>query len=231
MYLAKVFYMRLAIALAKMLMIMKEFVLQFESANVLEVQKRMRHISRVAITIMIPFHPGQVLFYLVPLVPIAGTTKLVPYHLIKSLQLIWRRGTSRFYLLVPHLQVSYSDLTGMIRFRIDSSSNGLQSDHLTHFINIRFLLQPVAGEDVLGNNLHMPKYFRLEQLQEEFDFATEEELAASRRFKLLQLREQEVQDFRNYKMVPAFDKEVPDLVFEVIPDIVLSSHNMILLSV
>ena len=77
----------------------------------------------------------------------------------------------------------------------------------------------------------MPKYFRLEQLQEEFDFATEEELAASRRFKLLQLREQEVQDFRNYKMVPAFEKEVPDLVFEVIPDIVLSSHNMILLSV
>ena len=34
-----------------------------------------------------------------------------PYHLVKSLQLVWRSGTSRFHLLVPDLQASWSDLT------------------------------------------------------------------------------------------------------------------------
>ena len=44
------------------------------------------------------------------LVVIAGVTMLVPYHLIKSLQLIWRSGMRRFHLRMPDLQMSCSDL-------------------------------------------------------------------------------------------------------------------------
>ncbi|XP_076014347.1 coiled-coil and C2 domain-containing protein 2A isoform X2 [Genypterus blacodes] len=59
-----------------------------------------------------------------------------------------------------------------------------------------------------------PEYFRLEQLQEEFNFITEEEMERSRRFRLLRLRNQEVAEFRNYKCVPALEREVTDKVFQ-----------------
>ena len=45
------------------------------------------------------------------LAAIVGATILVPCHVIKSLQLIWRSGTRRFNLRVPDLQMSCSDLT------------------------------------------------------------------------------------------------------------------------
>ncbi|XP_074523807.1 coiled-coil and C2 domain-containing protein 2A isoform X2 [Halichoeres trimaculatus] len=59
-----------------------------------------------------------------------------------------------------------------------------------------------------------PDYFRLEQLQEEFNFVTDEELERSKRFRLLRLRNQEVAEFRNYKCVPALEREVTDKVFQ-----------------
>lgn len=62
-----------------------------------------------------------------------------------------------------------------------------------------------------------PDYFRLEQLQEEFNFVPDEELERSKRFRLLRLRNQEVAEFRNYKFVPALEKEVADKVFHVRP--------------
>ena len=39
-----------------------------------------------------------------------GTTLLVPYLYVKSLQLVWRSGSHRFHLRVPYLQVSCKDL-------------------------------------------------------------------------------------------------------------------------
>ena len=74
------------------------------------------------------------------------------------------------------------------------------------------LLQPVGG---VGSHLRMPEHFRLEQLQEEFNFATDEQIESSRRYRLLQYREREIAEFRNYKMVPVFDKEVSEDVFMV----------------
>ncbi|KAG7228889.1 hypothetical protein INR49_008667 [Caranx melampygus] len=59
-----------------------------------------------------------------------------------------------------------------------------------------------------------PDYFRLEQLQEEFNFVTDEELERSRRFRLLRLRSQEIAEFRNYKFIPAQEREVPDKAFQ-----------------
>ena len=45
------------------------------------------------------------------LVGIAGTTILIPCHIMKSLQLIWRSGTHRWNLWVPDLQTSCCDMT------------------------------------------------------------------------------------------------------------------------
>ncbi|XP_029282132.1 coiled-coil and C2 domain-containing protein 2A isoform X2 [Cottoperca gobio] len=59
-----------------------------------------------------------------------------------------------------------------------------------------------------------PEYFRLEQLQEEFNFVSDEEMETSKRFRLLTLRNQEVAEFRNYKFVPSLEREVTDKMFQ-----------------
>ncbi|XP_075249259.1 coiled-coil and C2 domain-containing protein 2A-like isoform X4 [Convolutriloba macropyga] len=66
-------------------------------------------------------------------------------------------------------------------------------------------------DGAVGENSEKPEYFRLEQLQEEFDFCKDEELNTNRRFRLLEYRSQEVPEFRNYRMVPASQEEIsPD---------------------
>ncbi|KAM9328928.1 coiled-coil and C2 domain-containing protein 2A [Gastrophryne carolinensis] len=68
---------------------------------------------------------------------------------------------------------------------------------------------------MMANNgdAHVPEFFRLEQLQKEFDFVSDEEMSRSKRFRLLQLRNQEVADFRNYRPVPIKEREIPDKIF------------------
>ncbi|XP_066527206.1 coiled-coil and C2 domain-containing protein 2A isoform X2 [Hoplias malabaricus] len=65
-----------------------------------------------------------------------------------------------------------------------------------------------------GGEVAFPDYFRLEQLQEEFNFLTDEELERSRRFRLLRLRSQEVAEFRHFKTIPATEREISEKVFE-----------------
>ncbi|KAM6921159.1 coiled-coil and C2 domain-containing protein 2A [Xenentodon cancila] len=59
-----------------------------------------------------------------------------------------------------------------------------------------------------------PEYFRLEHLQEEFNFVADEELENSKRFRMLRLRNQGVAEFRNYRFVPALESEVFDEMFQ-----------------
>ncbi|XP_053433431.1 coiled-coil and C2 domain-containing protein 2A isoform X2 [Nycticebus coucang] len=61
---------------------------------------------------------------------------------------------------------------------------------------------------------YIPDFFRLEQLQQEFNFVSDEELNRSKRFRLLRLRSQEVPEFRNYKQVPVYDREILEKVFQ-----------------
>lgn len=66
----------------------------------------------------------------------------------------------------------------------------------------------VDGKVINSENL------QLERLQEDFYFATDEELDGSKRFKMLQLRNQGVAGFWNYKFTPALEKEVTDKMFQ-----------------
>ncbi|KAM4839850.1 protein CC2D2B [Urocitellus parryii] len=58
------------------------------------------------------------------------------------------------------------------------------------------------------------KYFRLEQLQDEFNFVSEEEMKKSKRFQLLQLRNAGQLDVFILQQMPLYDSEIPDLVFQ-----------------
>uniref|UniRef100_A0A8D2F542 Coiled-coil and C2 domain containing 2B n=1 Tax=Theropithecus gelada TaxID=9565 RepID=A0A8D2F542_THEGE len=66
----------------------------------------------------------------------------------------------------------------------------------------------LKGQDI-------PKYFRLEQLQDEFNFVSEEEMAKSKRFQLLQLRNAGQLDNFLLQQMPLHDTEIPDLLFQV----------------
>ncbi|XP_007948277.1 coiled-coil and C2 domain-containing protein 2A [Orycteropus afer afer] len=61
---------------------------------------------------------------------------------------------------------------------------------------------------------YVPDFFRLEQLQQEFNFVSDEELNRSKRFRLLRLRSQGVPEFRNYKQIPIYDREIKEKVFQ-----------------
>ncbi|KAM8780292.1 protein CC2D2B [Rhynchonycteris naso] len=60
----------------------------------------------------------------------------------------------------------------------------------------------------------IPKYFRLEQLQDEFNFVSEEEMKKSKRFQLLQLRNAGQLDVFPLQQMPLYDSEIPDSVFQ-----------------
>ncbi|KAK1333596.1 hypothetical protein QTO34_005981 [Cnephaeus nilssonii] len=60
----------------------------------------------------------------------------------------------------------------------------------------------------------IPKYFRLEQLQEELNFVSEEEMKKSKRFRLLQLRNAGQLGIFPLQQIPLYDREIPDSVFQ-----------------
>ena len=74
--------------------------------------------------------------------------------------------------------------------------------------------QPIMGGDSVMSSPHLPVHFHLEQMQEEFNFALDDDMDKSRRFRMLQLRQQEVPEFKN-KIVPAMEKELPEDIFMV----------------
>nr|KAF6322123.1 coiled-coil and C2 domain containing 2B [Pipistrellus kuhlii] len=60
----------------------------------------------------------------------------------------------------------------------------------------------------------IPKYFRLEQLQEELNFVSEEEMKKSKRFRLLQLRNAGQLGIFPLQQIPLYDREIPDSIFQ-----------------
>lgn len=62
----------------------------------------------------------------------------------------------------------------------------------------------------------IPKYFRLKQLQDESNFVSEEEMKKSKRFQLLQLRNAGQLDVFLLPQMPIYDREIPDLLFQVL---------------
>nr|XP_012622407.1 protein CC2D2B isoform X1 [Microcebus murinus] len=78
----------------------------------------------------------------------------------------------------------------------------------------------------------IPKYFRLDQLQDEFNFVSEEEMKKSKRFQLLQLRNAGQLDIFLLQQMPIYDREIPDSVLQesesqIEKDIALSDVNSI----
>ena len=57
-------------------------------------------------------------------------------------------------------------------------------------------------------------YFRLDQMEDQFAFCSEEEIQSNLRFQMLQLRSAKAPEFRNYRLLPALEKEIPRGILE-----------------
>ncbi|KAL9987685.1 hypothetical protein ACROYT_G002032 [Oculina patagonica] len=66
----------------------------------------------------------------------------------------------------------------------------------------------------LQDGPNAPQYFRLNQLEEECEFVSQKEFTKSKRFKLIQLRDKGVPEFKNFKMIPSGDRDIPDNIFD-----------------
>lgn len=51
--------------------------------------------------------------------------------------------------------------------------------------------------------------------ENEDEFCTMESIEKSRRYRLLHLRDEEVPEFRSLRMIPAFDEDIPQDIFNV----------------
>ena len=57
-------------------------------------------------------------------------------------------------------------------------------------------------------------YFRLDQHHDQLIFCSDEEIQNNPRFQMIQLRRAKVPEFKNYRMIPILDKEVPKGLLE-----------------
>lgn len=104
--------------------------------------------------------------------------------------------------------IGTSGLTDMKKLAKWAAESKLDPNDPNHAPLMQLISVATSGES------YVPDFFRLEQLQQEFNFVSEEELNRSKRFRLLHLRSQEVPEFRNYKQIPAYDREIMEKVFQ-----------------
>lgn len=101
-----------------------------------------------------------------------------------------------------HDAVSHSSRSGLYTMNSLEQAAHCQLDPNDPVNTSIIQLQKVDGKTINPDNL------QLERLQEDFNFANDEELEGSKRFQMLQLRNQGVAGFQNYKFLPALENEV-----------------------
>jgi len=75
------------------------------------------------------------------------------------------------------------------------------------------------------NELTGPRFFRLNQLEMETEFATKEEIQSNKRFRLIKLRDEGVPELKHYQMIPCDERLISEDVFQVNQLMHLSSFS------
>ncbi|XP_048455338.1 coiled-coil and C2 domain-containing protein 2A isoform X2 [Rhincodon typus] len=104
--------------------------------------------------------------------------------------------------------IGTSGLTDMKKLAKWAAESRLDPNDPSNTALMQLIMSTTSGE-ALDND-----YFRLEQLQEEFNFVSDQVFNKSKRFRLLQLRSEEVAEFHNFKQVPILDREISEKIFQ-----------------
>ncbi|XP_059502667.1 coiled-coil and C2 domain-containing protein 2A isoform X2 [Stegostoma tigrinum] len=104
--------------------------------------------------------------------------------------------------------IGTSGLTDMKKLAKWAAESRLDPNDPSNTALMQLIMSATSGE-ALDND-----YFRLEQLQVEFNFVSDQVFNKSKRFRLLQLRSEEVAEFHNFKQVPILDREISEKIFQ-----------------
>ncbi|XP_049646360.1 protein CC2D2B [Suncus etruscus] len=129
----------------------------------------------------------------IPLIPVSRSLKSADCSVLRN---VYARGIRG----IPWLINTDKIFTWANEVRIDPN-NPEYSDLMEIILYMKH-----KGQEI-------PKYFRLEHLQDEFDFMSGEEIKKNKRFQLLQLRNSGQLDIF-LRQVPLCDNEIPDLIFQ-----------------
>ncbi|XP_009984375.1 PREDICTED: coiled-coil and C2 domain-containing protein 2A, partial [Tauraco erythrolophus] len=130
----------------------------------------------------------------IPLIPPVSQQNIVIPSALKNIDAIASIGTS--------------GLTDMKKLAKWAAEAKLDPNDPNNAALMQLIMVATSGE------ARIPDFFRLEQLQQEFNFVSDEEFNRSKRFRLLQLRSGEVAEFRNYKQVPLHEREISEKIFQ-----------------
>lgn len=72
------------------------------------------------------------------------------------------------------------------------------------------------GETAYPRMLDNRGYFRLDDYHDQLVFGNREDVEENVRFKLIRLRDNGVDDFKNLRMIPASEREIPKNLVEII---------------
>ncbi|NXK95290.1 C2D2A protein, partial [Formicarius rufipectus] len=130
----------------------------------------------------------------IPLIPPVSQPNTAIPSALKSIDAIASIGTS--------------GLTDMKKLAKWAAEAKLDPNDPNNAALMQMIMVATSGE------AQVPDFFRLEQLQQEFNFVSDEEFNRSKRFRLLRLRNGEVAEFRNYKQVPLHEREISEKIFQ-----------------
>ncbi|XP_026531661.1 coiled-coil and C2 domain-containing protein 2A [Notechis scutatus] len=142
-----------------------------------------------------------------------------------SCSVSWAVGANGIPLAPPVLQKNYalssslkkvdaiasigaSGLTDMKKLAKWVTETKLDPNDPSNTVLMQFLKVTPCGDSSISD------FFRLEQLQKEFNFVFDEEFNMSKRFWLLELRMNKVAEFQNYKFVPILEREISEKILQ-----------------
>nr|XP_056711092.1 coiled-coil and C2 domain-containing protein 2A [Euleptes europaea] len=130
----------------------------------------------------------------VPLIPPVSQKNAGFFSAIKNVDAIASIGTS-----------GLTDMKKLAKWAAETKldPNNPSNAALMHLITV-----------ATSGDASLPDFFRLEQLQQEFNFVSDDEFNRSKRFRLLELRNGEVTEFRSYKHVPLLEREISERIFQ-----------------
>uniref|UniRef100_A0A670Y7I6 Coiled-coil and C2 domain containing 2A n=1 Tax=Pseudonaja textilis TaxID=8673 RepID=A0A670Y7I6_PSETE len=104
--------------------------------------------------------------------------------------------------------IGASGLTDMKKLAKWVTETKLDPNDPSNTALMQFLKVTPCGDSSISD------FFRLEQLQKEFNFVFDEEFNMSKRFWLLELRMKKVAEFQNYKFVPILEREISEKILQ-----------------
>jgi coiled-coil and C2 domain-containing protein 2A len=135
-------------------------------------------------------------------------TILIPPNLLERKDTIMKRNEMKNFDAVAALGVSrMQDMEKLSRW-VAKSNLDPNDPRNSDLFN---LIRAITDSDGIGSafdGIRLPDYFRIDEMMDEFNFTTDEEIEKNKRFRLISLRTKGEPEFRGEKMIPSLERYI-----------------------